>query len=145
MRNALRELDIVIERVRKEPNNHVMLVYLEQVRSEMIARVFRKPNSECGVSVASRMGSTIFYIMTAMMREAERLQFIAALLESVAQALGDLINGLHCLAEGLCQESKTLSVLPSVRHFRPTITLADRVHYFDKPTRDQQHANRRRW
>jgi hypothetical protein len=47
MRNALRELDNVIERVHKEPNNHVMLVYLEQVQSEMIARVFRKPNSEC--------------------------------------------------------------------------------------------------
>jgi hypothetical protein len=52
------------------------------------------------------MGSTISYIMTAMMREAERLQFMAALLESVAEALGDLTNGLHCLAEGLCQESK---------------------------------------
>ena len=47
MRNALRELDSVIERVRKEPNNHVMLAYLEQVRSEMIARVFAKPNGEC--------------------------------------------------------------------------------------------------
>jgi hypothetical protein len=47
MRNALRELDSVIDRVRKEPNNHVMLAYLEQVRSEMIARVFPKPNKEC--------------------------------------------------------------------------------------------------
>jgi len=47
LRNALRELDNVIERVRKEPNNHVMVAYLERVRSEMVARVFRKPNSEC--------------------------------------------------------------------------------------------------
>jgi hypothetical protein len=91
------------------------------------------------------MGLTTSYIMTAMMREAERLQFMAALLESVAQAMGDLTNGLHCLAEGLCQESKTLDVLPPVRHFRSTITSADRVHYFDKTTRDQQHAIRRRW
>jgi hypothetical protein len=83
--------------------------------------------------------------MTAMMREAERLRFMAKLLENVAQALGDLTNGLHCLAEGLCQESKTLDVLSPVRHFHPTITLADRVHYFDKTTRDQQHAIRRRW
>ena len=80
------------------------------------------------------------------MGEAERLQFMADLLESVAQALRELNNDLHCLAEGLCQGSKTLDVRTlTVRHFRPTIKLADRVHYFDQTIRDQQHAIRRSW
>jgi hypothetical protein len=80
------------------------------------------------------------------MGEAERLQFMAELLESVTQALRDLNNGLQCFAEGLCEGSEALDIqAATTRHFRPIFTLADRVHYFDKTIRDQQHAIRRSW
>jgi len=80
------------------------------------------------------------------MGEAERLQFIAELLQSLAQALRELNNDLHCLAEGICQGSKTLDAgAATARRFRPAITLADRVHHFDQKIRDQQHAIRRHW
>jgi hypothetical protein len=80
------------------------------------------------------------------MGEAERLQFMAELLESVTEAPCDLNDGLHCFAEGLFQTLITLEEQAStVRHFRPAITLADRVHHFDQTIRDQQHAIRRSW
>jgi len=44
----------------------------------------------------------------------------------VSPKRGANTNGLHCLAGGLCRESKTLDVLPPVPHFHPTMTLADR-------------------
>ena len=80
------------------------------------------------------------------MGEAERLQFMVALLESVAGALRELNDGLHCLAEGLCQGTKALDIRAATTgHFRPTFTLADRVHHFDQAIRDQQHEIRRSW
>jgi len=80
------------------------------------------------------------------MGEAKRLKFMVELLESVAETLRELNDGLHYFAEGLCQGSTTLDIqAATARHFRPTFKLADRVHYFDQTTRDQQHAIRRSW
>jgi hypothetical protein len=80
------------------------------------------------------------------MGEAERLKFMADLLESVAQALRDLNDGLHCFAEDLCQGSEAFDIpAATIRHYCPTFMLADRVHYFDQTIRDQQHAIRRGW
>ena len=47
MREALRKLDEVIERLRCVPDNHVLLANLELVRRELMGRIYqRAPGSQ---------------------------------------------------------------------------------------------------
>ena len=42
MRDALRKVDEVIERLRRVPDNHVLLAYLELVRRDLMERIFER-------------------------------------------------------------------------------------------------------